>query len=254
MCSPIDRFVLAGHYDALETARRHEKIKENVNSQTSWGTTGLCWAAEHDEVRIIKDLLDSPVCDISSLDIHGRTALHVAIDNNSVNCLRILLEHPKCSSDTMRKTISGSTILHRAVCRNRIECLRLILENPALTSDTFLHKNNEGNTILHLAIIMNSVESVNLILSHPMCTLEGSIYKIKNNDNKTVKMIAKEKSKFEIVATLRAAMVRQCLELLKCGECGRQKKRANCFNGVSNRFHQLLNGKSRPIMLECHCL
>ena len=85
------------------------KARENINKliecgadlnarDTVYGMTRLMWAAARNHVGFLLVLIDHPAVDVNKTDNFGDTALHYAARNDSRDCVRILLEHPKTIS------------------------------------------------------------------------------------------------------------------------------------------------------------
>merc|ERR1712215_262173 len=73
---------------------------EFLNQKTGgYGSTGLMWAAGHKRAETVKLLLSKPDVDLSLQNNSGWTAITCASANNSVDCLKLLLLHPKCTKE-----------------------------------------------------------------------------------------------------------------------------------------------------------
>ncbi|KAM6585342.1 hypothetical protein CsatB_012344 [Cannabis sativa] len=104
-------------------------------------------------------------------DNDGRIPLHYAAMNGCVDLIHLLLISAGVES-VCQKLPSGETALHLCVQHNHLEALKLLVESAVLSLS--LNNSTEvlnakvvesGNTILHLAVIQRQVETVEYLLS-----------------------------------------------------------------------------------------
>ncbi|KAL3877512.1 hypothetical protein ACJMK2_035210 [Sinanodonta woodiana] len=102
-----------------------------MNSMTEdWPGQFIHQATLYDNVELLSDLLQGEaIANINSKDPYGeRTAVYTAVSNNSLQCLKVLLEKgadPSCSAGMRYNMMSP---LHQALMDGKIEAIRLLLE------------------------------------------------------------------------------------------------------------------------------
>ena len=90
-------------------------------------STGLILATIVDKTETIKLLLSKQEVDLSVQNDSGETAIFWASYNNSVDCLKLLLSHPKCSKAIVdMKTLNGTTAEMIAKHNGHTECEKLL--------------------------------------------------------------------------------------------------------------------------------
>lgn len=99
--------------------------------------------------------------DVSSLNTHQRTPLHLAVQAGSLETVRLLLS-PMLPSTLEIKDVEGNTPLHIACMHNRLEILRFFLDQGADVTA----RNSENMTCLDVAIEWDSVEVAKTLVKH----------------------------------------------------------------------------------------
>ena len=100
-------------------------------------------AARDDNVTLLRELLQSSTSsiDVNSFDESNQTALHLAADRGSVDCVTLLLD---AGANVLAADTDGFTALHVAVIANQLEVCRVLLQNGANP----LQEDNDGDTPL----------------------------------------------------------------------------------------------------------
>jgi ankyrin repeat protein len=96
---------------------------------------------------------------VSGSDSSGRTPLHVAVESNRAEVVRVLLEH---GANVDAEDSQGRTPLHAAVGFNRAEVVRVLLEHGANVDA----EDSQGRTPLHAAVEFDTAEVVRVLLEH----------------------------------------------------------------------------------------
>jgi ankyrin repeat protein len=123
------------------------------------------------DYNAIKDLLYSRTFDINSEDFRGVTALHYAAELNEVELIKLILEQPMARINV--KTLDmGSTPLMIAAGNDKIEALKYLIEIGADASKT----NNFGYTALMIAAEAGSIECVKALLTAKNCNVDAQNY------------------------------------------------------------------------------
>ena len=140
--------MLFKEFDKIEP--NFEKIKViidsglvDVGAKNSYGSTPLHLACENNALECAK-LLIARGADVGAKDNVGWTPLHWASRNNSIETAKLLLAR---GADVEAKTNAGSTPLHRACENNALELAKLLLEKGAEVGA----KNKWGETPLDVA-------------------------------------------------------------------------------------------------------
>merc|ERR1711963_63683 len=165
------------------------------NARNSWGRTPLHRAAKENSVDVAKQLLENSA-GVDSADNYGDTALHEAALENSVDVANLLLEN---SADVDSTNNYGRTALHYAAIRNSVGVAKLLLENSANVDRTDMW----GLTALHKAAYYNSVDVAKLLLEKSAnlnaTVVSGSLKGL------TPLQVAEERGNQEMVDLLRNA-------------------------------------------------
>ena len=106
-------------------------------------------------------LLMSKGSDVTSLNNHQRSPLHLAVKAGSLETVRLLLG-PMLPSTLEVKDADGDRPLHIACMHNRLEILRFFLDQGADVTA----RNNENLTCLDVAIDWDSVEVAKTLVKH----------------------------------------------------------------------------------------
>ncbi|EDV93502.1 nuclear factor NF-kappa-B p110 subunit [Drosophila grimshawi] len=124
----------------------------NPNQQNHIGNTALHVAVKEKHTNCIDFFFNAPNgvrLDLSLKNDDGLTPLHMAIRQNSSDVAKKLINYDR-SSINVSNTTDGNNALHMAVLEQNVELLVLILDAQNLT-DILMAKNSAGYTPLELA-------------------------------------------------------------------------------------------------------
>jgi len=125
----INKFLyICGYGNVIEVNRM---ISEglDVNSLGKEGVTGLMGAMHMNNTEVSRILLGCNNIKIDIKNSHGWTALHAAGYKNSIECVKLFLEHPTCNKDIVKiKDNDGKTAEMVADRRGNHKCAKLIRE------------------------------------------------------------------------------------------------------------------------------
>ena len=129
------------------------------------------------------------------------TALMIAIKNNNIEIVKILIERPDININPQpNKFRDGDTALNIAIRNHNIEIIKLLLSKPniGINSQTIYHKTNEHSvSSLYLAIKQNNLEIIQLLLSYP--NIDVNCFTV-NIENWNRLKIHKEKAPIHLAA------------------------------------------------------
>jgi tetratricopeptide (TPR) repeat protein len=109
------------------------------------------------DLEAVRSLLVT--ADVNTPDSQGNTSLHVAVLQNNIAVVALLVE-AKAALDV--KNIEGLTPLHLAAANGSVACAQLLLENKAA-----IHAKEEGGrTPLYLATQKDHQETMQVLLKH----------------------------------------------------------------------------------------
>ncbi|XP_038076907.1 ankyrin repeat domain-containing protein 49-like [Patiria miniata] len=134
------------HWD--ESEEEQEKIDEDVENDTD---KRILWAAENNEIDIVKELLAQQATLVNAKDEDDYTPLHRAAYNGHASMVELLLQH---NANVNAKTEDGWCPLHCASRWNNASVLSILLQNGSdINAQT-----NGGQTALHLAASNNEAK------------------------------------------------------------------------------------------------
>ncbi|KAE8751063.1 Relish, partial [Frankliniella occidentalis] len=164
-------------FGPLHAAVIHGQLKELSDLLS---LTPLMVAVEENRVDCLK-LLCMARADINQADYEENTAFHIAVKNKNSECLQVLLSAKKsqdssCKIDLNRRNEYGETALHIAVMKKDMKCVTQLV---AAGADLNVKTGTSGSTPLHIAVETNSSEIVRLLLSQENINVNEVNFSIK---------------------------------------------------------------------------
>ncbi|KQK02720.1 hypothetical protein BRADI_2g03270v3 [Brachypodium distachyon] len=128
------------------------------------GNTPVCQAVRDNMVAVLVTFLEHDPCLAYARRSDGRTLLQVAADQGHVRIAQELLTH--CPDAPCRGTnVDRSTCLHIAVENGSVDFVKLILRTPQLGKVVNM-QDAGGRTALHIAVFKCNPQIVKALLSH----------------------------------------------------------------------------------------
>ena len=168
----------------------------DIEARDKDGRTALLWAAALGKVELTEMLLtrrEYGIANIGATNDRGKTALHLAAENNHVALVRLLLEY---GARLNVRSDGGWTALHNAADRGHVEVASLLLECKAEVNAG----TSSGMTALHWAARNGHYDLVLLLLEQ-----EGIKRNCKDSFDITPMLGAAENGHIEIVQLLSPA-------------------------------------------------
>ncbi|MDP0588885.1 MAG: ankyrin repeat domain-containing protein [Candidatus Endonucleobacter bathymodioli] len=132
----------------------------SVTEKNTYGRTPLLIAAWAGQTDYLKTLL-SEGANANEADADGYTALHFAIEEGNIECLRLLLDVENILVNVPNN--EGYTPLHFAVKTDQAEIVKVLLTVDGIHQVQKTDK--DGNTPIHLATILDDPASLNTLLA-----------------------------------------------------------------------------------------
>ncbi|XP_025071444.1 nuclear factor NF-kappa-B p105 subunit isoform X7 [Alligator sinensis] len=174
-----------------------------INMRNDLYQTPLHLAVITKQADVVEDLLKAGA-DVSSLDRHGNSVLHLAAQEGDDNILGILLKHKKTSlminlsdGEVFISCSVGLSASHMAVLANSMSCLRLLI---AAGADINAQEQKSGRTALHLAVEQENISLAGCLLLEGDAYVDSTTY-----DGTTPLHIAAGRGSTKLTALLKAA-------------------------------------------------
>lgn len=135
-----------------------ETTKILINQRCNVTDTVLHCAVQANSVECIKYLLNIGI-NPNTLDANGNTPLHLAADKGYTECLKLLLAR-SIQTINQKSKFKQSTALHMAAENGYTECVQILLRAGSSHSVV----NDKNQTALHLAAKAQCAESVEILL------------------------------------------------------------------------------------------
>jgi len=124
----------------------------------------LMWATLYNRTETVKLLLSKPDVDLSLQNYWGETAITEASCYNSVDCLKLLLLHPKCTKEIVEmKNNDGQTAEMIAKSKGHQECEQL-LKSFKTPINSIIEKHQINTQNKSFSVLMNSKPASDLSL------------------------------------------------------------------------------------------
>uniref|UniRef100_A0A671PJS7 Nuclear factor NF-kappa-B p105 subunit-like n=1 Tax=Sinocyclocheilus anshuiensis TaxID=1608454 RepID=A0A671PJS7_9TELE len=131
-----------------------------INMRNDLYQTPLHLAVLTQQKEAVEALLEAEV-DITLTDRHGNTALHLASQQKEDSMLRLLLKYKPVVQLTSIPNTAGLCPLHLAVQANSLSCVRALLDDGA---DVDVQEITCGHTALHLATELGNLSLAGCLL------------------------------------------------------------------------------------------
>ncbi|XP_077535262.1 uncharacterized protein LOC144147089 [Haemaphysalis longicornis] len=132
----------------------------DLEEQDSNGHRPIHFAAYGNKPEILSFLISQNV-DANAQNKRKTTALHIAVEKEFVNCIRVLIESAPLL-DVKVPDENGSTALHKAVQKKSEAAIEMLVN---VCGDALKIKNHGGFNVLHLAAFQGNNFAVKQILS-----------------------------------------------------------------------------------------
>ncbi|XP_074849604.1 nuclear factor NF-kappa-B p105 subunit [Carettochelys insculpta] len=167
-----------------------------INMRNDLYQTPLHLAVITKQADVVEDLLRAGA-DVSLLDRHGNSVLHLAVQEGDDKILNILLKHEKTSPMINLANGEGLSAIHMAVMANSMPCLR---QTIAAGADVNAQEQKSGRTALHLAVEQENISLAGSLLLEGDADVDSTTY-----DGTTPLHIAAGRGSTKMTALLKAA-------------------------------------------------
>uniref|UniRef100_A0ABM5GJX4 Nuclear factor NF-kappa-B p105 subunit n=1 Tax=Pogona vitticeps TaxID=103695 RepID=A0ABM5GJX4_9SAUR len=167
-----------------------------LNSRNDLYQTPLHLAAITKQAEVVKDLLRAGA-DMSLVDRHGNSVLHLAAKQGDEKVLKVILNHKEASLIKDLPDGEGLAAIHLAVMANSVSCLRLLISAGA---DINAQEQKSGRTALHLAVEQGNVSLTGCLLLEGEALVDSTTY-----DGTTPLHIAAGRGSTKLTVLLKAA-------------------------------------------------
>lgn len=139
-----------------------------IDKQDNQGKTALYDAILTKDGYLVSSLIKEG-SSLSLKDIHGATPLALAVENNLVSMVELLLEFPATPINSQDDYLGSP--LHTAVWYGQLGMVRELLKHQEINVNI---KNADGDTPLYYAILWGDELLTSLLLSHGACPFSCS--------------------------------------------------------------------------------
>lgn len=167
-----------------------------LNMRNNMYQTPLHLAVITKQAGVVKDLLRAGA-DVSLLDRHGNSVLHLAAQQGDEKQLATLLSHKEAFLIRDLPNGEGLTAIHLAVMANSVSCLRQLIAGGA---DVNAQEQKSGRTALHLAVEQGNVSLAGCLLLEGDAVVDSTTF-----DGTTPLHIAAGRGSTKLTALLKAA-------------------------------------------------
>jgi len=135
----------------------------NINAKDDLGNAAIHRSAMNGDMDTLKLLVKSG-CDINFMNNYGDTPLHIAVESDQIEIVKILLQRKECNLNLVNNL--GFSALHNAAQYGKLEIVTLLLSSGCNKDIT----NENGDTPLHYAVDSDHTDIVQLLLEHKCST------------------------------------------------------------------------------------
>ncbi|NXW80580.1 NFKB1 factor, partial [Hirundo rustica] len=167
-----------------------------INMRNDLYQTPLHLAVITKQAKVVEDLLRAGA-DVSLLDRHGNSVLHLAATEGDDKILSLLLRHEKVSPMVNLPNGEGLSAIHMVVMANSLSCLKQLI---AARVNVNAQEQKSGRTALHLAVEQENIPLAGCLLLEGDADVDSTTY-----DGTTPLHIAAGRGSTKLAAVLKAA-------------------------------------------------
>ncbi|NXH41439.1 NFKB1 factor, partial [Dicaeum eximium] len=167
-----------------------------INMRNDLYQTPLHLAVITKQAKVVEDLLKAGA-DVSLLDRHGNSVLHLAATEGDDKILSLLLRHEKVSPMVNIPNGEGLSAIHMVVIANSMSCLKQLI---AAGVNVNAQEQKSGRTALHLAVEQENIPLAGCLLLEGDADVDSTTY-----DGTTPLHIAAGRGSTKLAAVLKAA-------------------------------------------------
>ncbi|KAF4794888.1 Nuclear factor NF-kappa-B p105 subunit [Turdus rufiventris] len=167
-----------------------------INMRNDLYQTPLHLAVITKQAKVVEDLLKAGA-DVSLLDRHGNSVLHLAATEGDDKILSLLLRHEKVSPMVNLPNGEGLSAIHMVVMANSMSCLKHLI---AAGVNINAQEQKSGRTALHLAVEQENIPLAGCLLLEGDADVDSTTY-----DGTTPLHIAAGRGSTKLAAVLKAA-------------------------------------------------
>ncbi|NWQ73497.1 NFKB1 factor, partial [Columbina picui] len=167
-----------------------------INMRNDLYQTPLHLAVITKQAEVVEDLLRAGA-DVSLLDRHGNSVLHLAAAEGNDKILSVLLKHKKILSMVDLSNGEGLSAIHMVVMANSMSCLKQLI---AAGVNVNAQEQKSGRTALHLAVEHENIPLAGCLLLEGDADVDSTTY-----DGTTPLHIAAGRGSTKLAAVLKAA-------------------------------------------------
>ncbi|NXI38931.1 NFKB1 factor, partial [Galbula dea] len=174
-----------------------------INMRNDLYQTPLHLAVITRQAEVVDDLLKAGA-DVSLLDRHGNSVLHLAATEGDDKILNLLLKHEKIPPMVNLSNGEGLCAIHMVVMANSMSCLKQLI---AAGVNVNAQEQKSGRTALHLAVEQENIPLAGCLLLQGDADVDSTTY-----DGTTPLHIAAGRGSTKLAAILKAAGANPHLE------------------------------------------
>ncbi|KFP08036.1 Nuclear factor NF-kappa-B p105 subunit, partial [Calypte anna] len=167
-----------------------------INMRNDLYQTPLHLAVITKQAEVVEELLKAGA-DVSLLDRHGNSVLHLAAAEGDDRILSLLLRHKKISPMVNLFNGEGLSAIHMVVLANSMSCLKQLI---AAGVSVNAQEQKSGRTALHLAVEQENIPLAGCLLLEGDADVDSTTY-----DGTTPLHIAAGRGSTKLAAVLKAA-------------------------------------------------
>lgn len=136
--------------------------KVNPSYRNNFGQTALMFAAQKGKSQAIVTLLMQYNVNLNDSDNMGKTVLMYAVDNDSDNILKFLIDAVGAALDLQATDNKGNTAMMYAAKKGNVYAFKILADQPGVNWN---YTNIDGKNVLELAAESNRLDILQNIIS-----------------------------------------------------------------------------------------